>query len=247
MRVLSLVHQWDAASGVFADAVAEAGHELVERNVAEAGVPEEEFGAVLVFGGAMHVDQEERHGWLRDEDGYLRRLVEEGVPVLGVCLGGQLLAKALGAPVRRMPSSEVGWYEVELTPEAAGDPVFGALPGRFDSFQWHSYAFELPAGAVLLARGDRCHQAYRAGETAWGLQFHAEVTRATVDEWIESSKPEDDRAIDFARLRTESDRRMGPWNELGKEICRRFLAVAERPRARRARGATTRATSPRSS
>ncbi len=244
MRVLSLVHQWDAASGVFADVVAETGHELVERNVAEIGVPRERFEAVLVFGGAMHVDQEERHGWLREEDAYLRRLVEEGVPVLGVCLGGQLLAKALGATVRRMPSPEIGWHEVELTPEAAGDPVFAALPERFDSFQWHSYAFELPASGVLLARNERCAQAYRAGAAAWGVQFHAEVTRATVDRWIESSQPEDDGALDVTRLRTASDRHIGRWNELGRQICERFLALAA---GLTAPGATTRATSPRSS
>lgn len=239
MRVLSLVHQWDAASGVFGDVVAEAGHELVEHNVAEAGVPEETFEAVLVFGGAMHVDQDERHGWLRDEDAYLRRLVGEGVPVLGVCLGGQLLAKALGAPVRRMPSPEIGWHELELTPEAVDDPVFAALPERFESFQWHCYAFEPPAGAVLLARNERCAQAYRAGPAAWGVQFHAEVRRATVDDWIESSIPEEDDALDFTRLRRESDRRIGRWNELGREICARFLAFAARPMPP---GATTRAT-----
>ena len=245
MRVLSLVHQWDAASGVFADVVAEAGHELVERNVAEAGVPEERFGAVLVFGGAMHVDQEERHGWLRDENAYLRDLVEGGIPVLGVCLGGQLLARALGAPVRRMPSPEVGWHEVELTPEAADDPVFAGLPQRFDSFQWHSYAFEVPAGGVLLARNERCRQAYRAGKAAWGLQFHAEVTPAIVAGWIDSSRPEDeDGRIDAERLRTDTDRHIGRWNELGREICRRFLAVAT---SLTAPGATTHATSPRSS
>ena len=244
MRVLSLVHQWDAASGVFADALAETGHELVERNVAETGLPEDEFEAVLVFGGAMHVDQEDRHGWLRDEGAYLRGLLAADVPVLGVCLGGQLLAKALGAPVRRLPSPEVGWHEVELTPEAAGDPLFGGLPERFDSFQWHSYAFELPDGAILLARNARCHQAYRVGEAAWGLQFHAEVTRATLDNWVQSSKPEEDGAIDFTRLQAESEGRIDRWNELGREICRRFLAVAERATAR---GATTRATSPRSS
>jgi GMP synthase (glutamine-hydrolysing) len=245
VRVLSLVHQWDAASGVFADVVAEAGHELVERNVAEAGVPEERFGAVLVFGGAMHVDQEERHGWLRDENAYLRSLVEDGVPVLGVCLGGQLLARALGAPVRRMPSPEVGWHQVELTPGAADDPVFAGLPERFDSFQWHSYAFELPADGVLLARNERCRQAFRAGEAAWGLQFHAEVTPAIVAGWIDSSKPEDEDApIDAERLRTDTDRHIGRWNELGREICRRFLAVAT---GLTAPDATTRATSPRSS
>jgi GMP synthase (glutamine-hydrolysing) len=244
VRVLSLVHQWDAAGGVFADVVREAGHELVERNVAEAGVPDGPFGAVLVFGGAMHVDQDDRHGWLRDEDAYLRQLDADGVPVLGVCLGAQLLAKALGAPVRRMPSSEIGWHEVELTPDARDDPLFGALPTRFDSFQWHSYAFSVPPTGVLLARNERCPQAFRAGGTAWGVQFHAEVTRASVEDWIESSRPEDDDALDPAALRAETEERIGRWNWIGKEICRRFLGVAETATPR---GATSRATSPRSS
>jgi GMP synthase (glutamine-hydrolysing) len=229
VRVLSIVHQWDAASGVFGDVVAERGHELVEWNAAaEQRLPAEAFDAVLVFGGAMHVDQEERHGWLREENDFLRRLVAERVPVLGVCLGGQLLAKALDAPVRRMPSPEVGWFEVELLPEAADDPLFGGLPARFDSFQWHSYAFKAPRGAVLLARNERCSQAYRAGDAAWGLQFHAEVTRETLEYWIESSNPEDDGAIDLARLRTESAERIGRWNELGRQICGGFLSLAER-------------------
>ena len=229
MRVLSIVHQWDAASGVFGDVVAERGHELVEWNAAaEQGLPAEDFGAVFVFGGAMHVDQEDRHGWLREENDFLCGLVRERVPVLGVCLGGQLLAKALGAPVHRMPSPEVGWFEVELLPEAAHDPLFGGLPARFDSFQWHSYAFELPSGGVLLARNECCSQAYRVGDAAWGLQFHAEVTRATLEYWIESSDPEEDGAIDLARMRRESDERIGRWNQLGRQICARFLTAAER-------------------
>ncbi|HEX2044521.1 MAG TPA: type 1 glutamine amidotransferase [Gaiellaceae bacterium] len=244
MRVLSLVHQWDAASGVFGDVVREAGHELVERNVAETGLPEEPFGAVLVFGGAMHVDQEHRHAWLHDEDAYLRRLAAESVPVLGVCLGAQLLARALGAPVRRMPSSEIGWHEVELTPEAGDDALFAGLPARFRAFQWHSYAFAVPPGGVLLARNERCPQAYRAGETAWGVQFHAEVTPESVEDWIESSRPDEDGALDAAALQTETGERIGAWNRLGGEICRRFLVAAE---AAIPRGATTRARSPRSS
>jgi GMP synthase (glutamine-hydrolysing) len=248
MRVLSLVHQPDAASGVFADAAADAGHELDEWLVPRRKAPPaplEDYGAVLVFGGAMHVDQEDRHRWLRDELELLRRLLADDVPLFGVCLGGQLLAKALDAPVRRMPSPEVGWFEVALTPEAADDAVFGGLPGRFSSFQWHSYAFELPAHGVLLARNERCRQAFRAGEAAWGLQFHAEVTPAIVAGWIDSSKPEDEDApIDAERLRMDTDRHIDRWNELGREICGRFLAVAT---GLTAPGATTRATSPRSS
>jgi GMP synthase (glutamine-hydrolysing) len=246
VRVLSLVHQPDAASGVFADAAAEAGHELDEWLVPrrrKPPAPLEDYGAVLVFGGAMHVDQEDRHRWLRDELDLLRRLLADRVPLFGVCLGGQLLAKALGAPVRRMPSPEVGWFDVALTPEAADDPVFGGLPARFGSFQWHSYAFELPPDAVPLARNDRCLQAFRAGEAAWGIQFHAEVTGDSVQEWARSSKPEEDGAVDARRLAAESRERIAEWNALGKGLCGRFLEVAAA--ATRA-GATTRATSPRS-
>jgi GMP synthase (glutamine-hydrolysing) len=230
VRVLSVVHQHDAGAGVFADAAAEAGHELHEWAVAERDEPPgplDGYGAVLVFGGAMHVDQEERHGWLREERTLLARLVDEGTPVLGVCLGGQLLAKALGAHVRRLPSPEVGWFDVELTGEAAADPVFGGLPARFSSFQWHTYHFELPAGAVALARNDRCLQAFRAGESAWGIQFHAEVTQESVVDWIRTSKPEDDGLVDFPRLLAESEERIAGWNALGKELCARFLAAAE--------------------
>jgi GMP synthase (glutamine-hydrolysing) len=246
MRVLSLVHQPDAASGVFADAAADAGHELDEWLVPRRKAPPaplEDYGAVLVFGGAMHVDQEDRHRWLRDELELLRRLLADDVPLFGVCLGGQLLAKALDAPVRRMPSPEVGWFEVALTPEAADDAVFGGLPGRFSSFQWHSYAFELPRGAVALARNERCLQAFRAGESAWGIQFHAEVTGPSVEEWARTSKPEDDGAVDLPRLAAESRERIAEWNALGKELCGRFLEVAAD--ATRA-GATTRATTRRS-
>jgi GMP synthase (glutamine-hydrolysing) len=242
VRVLSVIHQAEGPSGVFADVVAERGHELVEWNLGqEHRLPESEFEAVLVFGGAMHVDQEEQHGWLREEDVFLRRLVAERVPVLGVCLGGQLLAKALGAPVRRMPSPEVGWHPVALTAEAAPDPVFGALPARFQAFQWHSYAFEIPSCAVLLAKNDRCPQAYRAGEAAWGLQFHAEVTREMLDAWIESAQRRGDGSLDLGSLPAMSAERIGRWNELGRGICERFLEVAERVRKP---AATTRATTP---
>lgn len=247
MRVLSIVHQTDAAAGVFAEAVAERGHELEEWVISAVPAPPapvEGYGAVLVFGGAMHVDQEDRHGWLHDERLLLQRLLGEEVPIMGVCLGGQLLAKALHAHVRRLPSPEIGWEDVELTPEARDDPVFAGLPGSFSSFQWHSYHFELPEGAVPLARNERCLQAFRAGRAAWGIQFHAEVTRESVENWTRSSIPEEDGQLDLERLLAESEERIDAWNAFGRELCGRFLAAAEATRAHR--GATTRATSPRS-
>jgi GMP synthase-like glutamine amidotransferase len=247
MRVLSIVHQTDAAGGVFDQAVADAGHELDEWVVsAEAAPPGpvEGYGAVLVFGGAMHVDQEDRHGWLRDERLLLQRLVAEEVPVLGVCLGGQVLAKALHGHVRRLPSPEIGWADVELTAEAAADPLFSKLPARFSSFQWHLYHFEPPEGAVALARNDRCLQAFRAGRAAWGVQFHPEVTHASVEDWLRSSDPDEDGPLDVPALLAETEQRIGAWNDFGRQLCGEFLAFAGASPG--PRGATTRATSPRS-
>jgi GMP synthase-like glutamine amidotransferase len=236
VRVLSLIHHADAASGVFGDAAREAGHDLVEWNVAEDAGPPFEPDAALVFGGTMDVDQEDRHGWLREELALLRRWLAEDLPVLGVCLGGQLVAKALDAAVVRMPSPEIGWVEVDLTPDASDDPIFGGLPRRFETCQWHSYAFELPAGGVALARNARCLQAYRAGENAWGLQFHAEVKRETLESWIDASAC---GSIDAEPLRLEIGERIVRWNEIGRAICGRFLAFGETIRP----AATTRATS----
>jgi GMP synthase (glutamine-hydrolysing) len=245
MRVLSIVHQADAAAGVFAETVAERGHELEEWVISatpEPPSPVEDYGAVLVFGGAMHVDQEDRHGWLHDERVLLQGLVADDMPVMGVCLGGQLLAKALHGHVRRMPSPEIGWPLVELTNEAHDDPVFTGLPASFPAFQWHSYHFELPDGAVALARNERCLQAFRAGGAAWAIQFHAEVTHESVLHWLRAFDPEEDGALDVPGLVAETEERIDEWNAFGRRLCGRFLEVATQA----SRGATTRATSPRS-
>jgi GMP synthase (glutamine-hydrolysing) len=230
VRVLSIIHQEDAASGVFADAVAEHGDELTEWSIsdgAELPAPAESYDAILVFGGAMHVDQENRHPWLRDEDALLRGLLGRRIPVFGVCLGAQLVAKALDARVGPLARPQIGWFDVEQTREAADDPVFADLPRRFSSFQWHSYEFDLPANAVPLARDSVCLQAYRAGESAWGIQFHAEVTKESVDDWFSSSKPPD-ASLDLDALRQETEEKIAGWNEFGKRLCGRFLDFARR-------------------
>jgi GMP synthase (glutamine-hydrolysing) len=230
VRVLSLIHQDDAPTGTFADAVRERGDSLTEWNVAR-GLPPEppaSYDAVFVFGGGMHVDQEDDHPWLRDEDDLIKDVLGEQVPVFGVCLGGQLLAKAAGARVRPAPREEVGWHEVELTEEAASDPVFGGQPERFEAFQWHSYAFDLPPGAVPLARNAVGLQAFRIGETAWGIQFHAEVTREIVEGWISSDGG--GRRIDLGPMER--------WGRAGRSLADRFLAQAARHPRRERREAT---------
>jgi GMP synthase-like glutamine amidotransferase len=144
------------------------------------------------------------------ELGLLRELVDAGVPTLGICLGGELLARALGARVGPAPE-EIGFTQVERT--AADDPLLRDLPPQFDALQWHSYGFELPDGAVALARNEATLQAFRAGEHAWGLQFHPEVDRAIVAGW----------ALDERRPVPEGD--YAAWAELGGCICGAFLRV----------------------
>jgi GMP synthase (glutamine-hydrolysing) len=219
VRILALTHGDNVGPGVFEDAVQAAGHELVERNVARDGVPDEGTDAAIVLGGAMHPDQEDRHPWLAPELRFLERELERGTPLLGVCLGSQLIARAAGARVFRAAEPEVGWLEVELTENASGDPVVAALPQRFDAFQWHHYTHDLPEGAVELARSPVCTQAFRLGR-AWGVQFHPEVRGDQVESWL-AEDPAD--VADPASLRAATRERIEGWNELGRRLCAAFL------------------------
>jgi GMP synthase-like glutamine amidotransferase len=241
MRILALIHEEPPCSGVFAEVAAERGSEIEEWSVAwdtPPPRPVDEYDAAMLFGGTMHVDQERYHPWLREENLLIQRFLDQHVPVLGVCLGGQLIAKAAHANVGKAPQPEIGWFPTELTPQAADDPVFGRLPGRFFSYQWHHYRFALPAGAVSLATTPVCLQAFRLGELAWGLQFHCEVTRTMVLSWTDAydAMPDADRTgFDPDLMRADTDVHIAQWNEIGREICDRFLEVAERAAAAPAR------------
>jgi GMP synthase-like glutamine amidotransferase len=227
MKVLSIAHGPNTRSDLFADVIRGRGHEVVEWNMTLRNPPPP-VGAVIVFGGAMHPDEEERYPWLRDEDALIRRYIGEKVPFLGVCLGGQLLAKASNARVGWAREFEVGWYRVELTDAAADDPIFAHLPREFAAFQSHYHAFEVPDEAVELARNDVCSQAFRVGDRAWGLQFHPEVSFETIERWLAE---DDEPRIDPEAILEESRRRIGEWNELGRTLCGAFVEVAERSTA----------------
>ncbi len=238
MRVLSLIHGADVRGGVFDETIEQRGHAVEEWSLAWSRPPArplDDYDAVLVLGGSMHADQETHHPWLREETLLLQRLLDQHVPLLGVCLGAQLLARAAHAPVFAASRPEIGWHPVELTDAAADDPVLGGLPARFDAFQWHYYTYELPAAAVELAASEVCTQAFRLGDRAWGVQFHPEVTLAQVEGWIDDPG---DRPPDPERLRRETYERIAGWNELGRSLCDAFVDVAERAAApaSRARG-----------
>ena len=234
MDVLSIVHGDDVGTELFAPLVAEAGHRLEEWSFARGAKlprPLDAYDAVFLFGGGMHIDQEDRHPWLRDEARWLLELLERSVPTLGVCLGSQLVARAAGASAGRLDEPEIGWSEVALTKAGTADPVLAVLPARFEAFEWHHYGHELPDGAVELARNTASLQAFRLGETVWGVQFHPEVTELQVERWIgdKSDPPPDPEG-----LRAETRAQIGRWNELGRRLCRSFLTAAEQLGARAA-------------
>ena len=184
--------------------------------------PVEEYDAVICLGGHMNVDQEQKHPWLRVEDEVIRGLVERGVPFFGICLGGQLLAKASDAWVGRSPEQERGFTRMTLSDEAADDPVFGALPREVDVFNLHGYAFDTPANGVELARSRVCAQAFRVGESAWGVQFHPEVRLEQVERWF----AKEETISDGERVLGELRERIDEWQDFGAVLCRAFLAAA---------------------
>lgn len=139
-------------------------------------------GALIFMGGPMSANDD--LGYLHDEMRYIREAIDRGQPVLGVCLGAQLIAKALGARVYPTPQPEIGWAPVTFTQAASRDPLFDGLAGSEMIFHWHGETFDLPRGAELLAFSASCrHQAFCLGDRVYGLQFHLEVTPAMIAQW----------------------------------------------------------------
>jgi GMP synthase (glutamine-hydrolysing) len=162
------------------------------------------YSKVIVFGGEANVDDD--LAWLAAEKAWLRDLLDTDTPVLGVCLGAQLIADLAGAGVRRLPEPEIGWHEIE---------------GVGLAFEWHYYGFDVPPGATEVARNDVGCQEFRLG-SAWGIQYHAEVDEPTVDGWIRDYGSQ--AGIDAEALAAETKQNIGRWNDYGRELCRRFLS-----------------------
>jgi GMP synthase (glutamine-hydrolysing) len=143
------------------------------------------YHGLIVLGGPMNCDQVDRHPHLATETEAIRLTVADGKPVLGICLGAQLLARALGAPVGANPVKEIGWYDLSPTEAGRADPLFRHFGATEKIFQWHGDTFAIPHGAVHLASSPDCaNQAFRYGDNAYGLQFHLEVDEAMIGRWL---------------------------------------------------------------
>jgi GMP synthase-like glutamine amidotransferase len=224
VRVLSVVHERDAGAGVFGEFPTWVPRERPAPSV-------QDVDALMIFGGSMHVDQNGEHRWLDPEKQFIRDALEGGTPILAVCLGSQLLAEAAGARPYRSDEPEIGWYDIEITEAGAADPVIGPLAPSVELFEWHHYVAPLPPGAIELARTPACVQAFRIeGKPAWGLQFHAEVTKENLFGWLDGWEQSEavHTELDPNAIRAASELRIEEQNEIGRRLAERFLAEAAR-------------------
>jgi len=189
-----------------------------------------EVGGVVMLGGTVNADQVDRHPFLLDDRRLTRQAVDAGVPYLGICLGAQILARALDRPVVKAARRELGFEPIHPTEAAGDDLLLSAFADGDRVFQWHQDTFDLPDGATLLATGeDVPHQAYRVGERAWGIQFHFEVDGAELEEWLDEADALMDLEATWGKssdeIRVEAKEHMAAHEVRGREVFRRFVDV----------------------
>jgi len=183
---------------------------------------------IVFMGGPMNVYEEDRYPFLIEEDLFIKEAIQRGKSILGICLGAQLIAKALGAKVFKASVKEIGWYDVSLTRIGSIDPFFSHLPKTFSVFQWHGDTFEIPHGAILIATSSHVpHQAFRYGDNAYGLQFHLEVTQDIIREWMESYEEEFEEPhppfLSKQQILAETQAKIEPYKRVGMTFLRNFF------------------------
>jgi GMP synthase (glutamine-hydrolysing) len=208
MKILAFRHVPFEGAGRIASVAADRGFQIDYADLYsythEARLPDiTEYAALIFLGGPMSVNDD--LPYLRQEEELIRQALARNQPVMGICLGAQLMARALGAGVYRNCQKEIGWFDLRFTESASRDPLFAGLESE-TVFHWHGETFDLPPGAEWLVSSDRCrHQAFKAGHLSYGLQFHLEVTPEMIADWC----LQDDNCGDVRELDGPIDPRQG--------------------------------------
>src|SRR5690606_38886889 len=240
-RILVFQHVAAEPLGVLDRLIRTRGHRVRFHNFhrqPEANPSLERYRGLIVLGGPMNVEDQHRLPHLKTELRTIEQALREEKPVLGICLGAQLLAHVLGAPVRRHEQHEIGWYQLLSTEAGRKDPIFGVAGERTPVFEWHSRTYDLPHGAEHLAHTETCEQqAFRYGTTAYGFQFHLEANAAMIDRWLSSPELLDElqRAVpggDSARIRLETAQFIDRAQRVAHDVFNAFLDLVGRPARR---------------
>ena len=234
MDVLVLQHIACEPPGAFEDVLTAAGADIhrVELDEGEPLPSWQNYVAIVAMGGPMSVNDDAELPWLTAEKQAIADAVRAGVPYWGSCLGVQLLAASLGASVYPGTQPEVGVLPVTLTDDGRSDPVFAGLPAEFLTLQWHGDTFDLPDGATLLASSPAYpNQAFRVGQTAYGVQFHVEVTEHMAREWAQVPAYAEyaDRVLGAGgidRLMTDFDAARDRMLDVGRRMFERWVEIA---------------------
>ncbi|MFQ5665545.1 MAG: gamma-glutamyl-gamma-aminobutyrate hydrolase family protein [Candidatus Binatia bacterium] len=197
------------------------------------------YGGLVVLGGPMSVDQVDRHPHLITELALIRKAIDRNMPVLGICLGAQLIAKALGSAIHRNPEKEIGWYDVSPTASGREDPLLSHFRSCEKLFQWHGDTFATPEGAVHLASSPTCAtQAFRYGRNVYGFQFHLEADERLIERWLRT--PVFRREIESLhgristeRIRHETREHIGRLKQLSDRTFGEFVKLCGVPNRRR--------------
>ncbi len=188
-RILVFQHVPYEILGTFHPLLKNAGFRIRYANFGRQPEPQvdmSKYDGLVVLGGPMGVCDADKHPHLTQEIRAIRDAIQHDKPVLGICLGSQLIAAALGAKVYKNEKKEIGWYDVSLTDEGKKDPVLSGIGGTKKIFQWHGDTFDIPYGGTWLAKSEACaNQAFRYGDKVYGLQFHLEVDEPMVSRWLQ--------------------------------------------------------------
>lgn len=226
-QIIVLQHAGCEAPGLIAGAIERKGVEIkTVRGFAGEAVPVETGAAagLVIMGGPMGVYETDRFPFLRQELRLIESALREEKPVLGVCLGSQLLASAVGAEVKKGKQKEIGWHEVRLTDEAASDPLMRGLKREFTAWHWHGDVYGLPAGCVRLASSELTpNQAIRYGSNAYGFLFHMEITPEILSGMVETFADElKAEGIDGGDLAHAAATHLAPLATMGNQVFERW-------------------------